>query len=83
MLAGLADAAGTDARVAGKIVSSANSKAIVALVWKAGYSMELAVRLQQDLPRVGTDAMIGPGADGGFPLEEEDLKWELYFHGIV
>lgn len=83
VLSGIAELAGADQRVVGKIIASANGKTIAAIVWKAGLSMEFAVALQVDLARVPKDQVVKPADDGGFPLTQEELKWELYFHGIV
>lgn len=83
VLASIAELAGADQRVVGKIIASANGKTIAAIVWKAGLSMDLALALQVDLARVPKDQVVKPTDDGGFPLTQEELKWELYFHGIV
>ena len=54
-----------------------NAKALTALVWKAGFSMSLAARLQTDLARLGPAEVLAPGPRGAFPLTAEEMRWQL------
>jgi hypothetical protein len=51
----------------------------VALAWRAGLDMRTAVRLQSVLGRIAPTALIKPRSDGGFPMSEEALRWQLDF----
>ena len=54
-----------------------NAKALVAIAWKAGFSMTLAARLQADLARLGPAETLAAGPRGGFPLTIEEMRWQL------
>ena len=57
------------------LISSINPKAVVALVWKAGYSMEFAVQLQIRLANIPPEKALHPTKEGDFPLTEDQLSW--------
>jgi uncharacterized protein (DUF2336 family) len=59
-----------------RILSSASAKAITALAWKANYSVELAVALQAGPGSIAADQVLQP-KDGGYPLSESDMEWQL------
>ncbi|MGC8477973.1 MAG: DUF2336 domain-containing protein [Acetobacteraceae bacterium] len=60
-----------------RAVSLRNAKALTALVWKAGFSMALAARLQADLARLGPAECLAPSPRGAFPLTAEEMRWQL------
>jgi uncharacterized protein (DUF2336 family) len=59
-----------------RILSSASAKAITALAWKANYSMELAVALQAGPGSIAADQVL-QAKDGGYPLSDSDMEWQL------
>lgn len=59
------------------LASSINPKAVVALVWKAGYSMEFALQLQLRLANIPPEKALKPTDEGGFPLNEDQLSWQI------
>jgi uncharacterized protein (DUF2336 family) len=61
-----------------KILSGTDSKAIVALAWKAGYSATLAVSLQTGPAKIPLDDALKP-AEGtqDYPLSDSELEWQL------
>jgi hypothetical protein len=59
-----------------RIFASANAKAITALAWKANYSMALAVVLQSGLGGIAADQVLQE-KDGGYPLSDSDMEWQL------
>jgi len=77
--AGLAVLAEQPLMVVEKILSSHSPKGITALVWKAGLPMRFSVRLQTVVARIPAPQTLKPRADGGFPLSEEALAWQLGF----
>ncbi len=60
-----------------------SAKGVLSLVWKAGFSMRLAVPLQILLARLGPGAVLAPGPGGAFPLAIEEMRWQIQFlsHG--
>lgn len=72
----LADVPNTVVR---KAVSLQNAKAIVALAWKAGFSMRLAVRLQMQIASIPPSGVLRPTGADDFPLSDEEMNWQLEF----
>jgi uncharacterized protein (DUF2336 family) len=65
-----------------KIVSLKSAKGLVALAWKAGLAAEQAAQLQLRLARIAPSSVLGVRGDGGWPLSEADMRWQLdYFAG--
>jgi uncharacterized protein (DUF2336 family) len=62
-----------------KAVSLQNTKAIVALTWKAGFSMRLASRLQMQLAGIPPSNVLRATESDGYPLSEEEMDWQLEF----
>ena len=57
-------------------------KAICAVTWRAGFSMRLALKLQQTLGGVKSGALIYPRGGIDFPMTEDELRWQLGIIGI-
>lgn len=58
-------------------------KSICAVCWACGFSMRLALRLQQTLGRVKPTALIYPrGEKADFPLTPEEMRFQLDVIGI-
>jgi uncharacterized protein (DUF2336 family) len=55
------------------------AKGVVSLAWKAGLTAHAAVVLQTTLVRVMPDQVLHAGQDGGFPLSEDEMRWQLAF----
>jgi uncharacterized protein (DUF2336 family) len=75
----LAVAAGKPVSVVERAASLRSAKGLVSLVWRAGFTMRAAVALQALLARLGPDAVLTAGPDGGFPLAVEEMRWQLEF----
>ena len=75
----LAIAAGTPVSAVDRASSLRSAKGLVSLVWRAGFTMRAAVALQALLARLGPDAVLTAGPDGGFPLAVEEMRWQLEF----
>jgi uncharacterized protein (DUF2336 family) len=56
-----------------------SAKALVSLVWKAGFTMRVAGPIQGLLARLAPDAVLTPGPGGSFPLEAQEMRWQLEF----
>jgi uncharacterized protein (DUF2336 family) len=79
VIAALALASGLSRPAVQKVVSLASAKGIVAVVWRAGFSMGLAEQLQLRLGRIAPDAMMRAAARGAFPMSDEELDWQIEF----
>lgn len=77
VVAALSAASGLSLRQVENVLASKNPKAVVALVWKGGFGMDLAyqaqIRLASILPRVAVD----PADDGSYPMSEDELSWQI------
>tara|TARA_B100000315_G_scaffold227586_1_gene235660 strand:- start:4809 stop:6086 length:1278 start_codon:yes stop_codon:yes gene_type:complete len=60
-----------------KMLNTGSSKAITALVWKAGLSMSMAVKIQEKIGRLSGKKVMRPTSDGGYPLTKDDLDWYM------
>lgn len=66
-----------------RLVALKVAKPLIALCWRAGLGMRFALILQRDVVHL-PPAEIMYARDGtDFPLSEEELKWQLDFHGLV
>ena len=54
-------------------------KPIVALCWKAGLSMRIALQLQQTMGHVQPKELVYPRNGTDYPISEEDLNWQIDF----
>ena len=75
----LARAAGVSPEIVDRAATLRSAKAIVSLAWKAGFSMKLTMALQAALASLPPGAAIQPAPDGGFPLSEREMRWQLEF----
>ena len=75
----LAVAAGVALSVVERATSLRSAKALVSLVWKAGFTMRAGVALQGLLARLPPGSVLTPGSDGKFPLAIEEMRWQLDF----
>ena len=76
--AALAVLAGIKLVVAGRAVDTQTAKGIVAVVWKAGLSADFAVEVQTRVAHIQPRGVLKP-RDGGFPLSDEEMNWQLEF----
>jgi uncharacterized protein (DUF2336 family) len=53
-----------------------SAKALVSLVWKAGFTMRVAAPIQSLLGRLGPAGVLLP-RDRGFPLSADEMGWQL------
>lgn len=65
-----------------KIFTSRSSKAITALVWKAGLTMRIAFKIQTLVLKLHADELLPGRAGVGFPLSEEEMRWHLSYFGF-
>jgi hypothetical protein len=77
----LAVKAGVALRVVERACDLRSAKAIVSLAWKAGLSPQTAVVLQTMLGYLPAAQTLRPGKVDGFPLSEDEMRWQLTFLG--
>ncbi|MGH1398645.1 MAG: DUF2336 domain-containing protein [Alphaproteobacteria bacterium] len=82
VVAMIAVMASTSAMNAQKIIDMRAPKPIVALAWRAGLSMRLALELQKTIGKVQPKEMLYPKGGTDYPLSEEELVWQVDFLGL-
>ena len=75
----LALAADLPASVVDRAATLRSAKGLISLVWKAGFSMQVAVPLQTLLARLNPSAILRPAPGGGFPLAIDEMRWQIDF----
>jgi uncharacterized protein (DUF2336 family) len=80
VLASLIVRSGVDLKVARRIFIEKSAKGVTALAWKASLPMRLAVLIQQRMARIAPSDLVKAAADGGFPIDENELNWHLEFY---
>lgn len=75
----LAVAAVVPIAIVDRAASLRSAKALVSLVWSAGFGMAAAMALQTALGDLPPGAMLLPGLGGGFPLAVDEMRWQLDF----
>ena len=56
-----------------------SAKGLVSLIWKAGFSMQVAAPLQALLARLPPPAVLPQGPGGSFPLAVDEMRWQVEF----
>jgi len=78
----LAYLARTDVATVSSIFKMKAPKPIIALSWKAGMSMRMALQLQKDIGQVQPDEILYPKDGKDYPLTQDEMNWQLEFLGI-
>jgi len=65
-----------------KMLNTGSGKGVTALAWKAGLSMEMALRLQTQLARIKPNGLVEPLDDGGCPMSVDDLEWYVEYYSV-
>lgn len=65
-----------------KIMALNTPKPVIAIAWKAGLSMRMCLRLQQELALVPPKELIYPRGGTDYPLDKAEMNWQLEFFEI-
>jgi uncharacterized protein (DUF2336 family) len=79
----LAVLVGTDCSTIKHLLIMKTPKPIIAVCWKAGFSMRLALAVQRDVARLDSQDMIYARGGTNYPLTEQEMTWQLNFHGLI
>ncbi len=77
----LADLGAVRAEAIDKILTARSAKGIVAVCWKAKLKLATAVTIQQKILTLPPKSVLTAAKWDGWPLTEEELKWQLEFFG--
>ena len=75
----VASKAGIDEDVVHRAVSLRDAKGIVAIAWKAGLSMRIAMQLQLQFAGVAPGDLVRPAGDAEYPMADDEMCWQLEF----
>ncbi len=65
-----------------RIFDTRSAKATLAVCKRAGISVRLAVKIQQQVAKVPHNKVLYPKGGDEYPLSDEDMRWQLEFFGI-
>lgn len=65
-----------------KVCEMKSAKSLVAICWKAGFSMRTCLKIQQEMAQIPHKELIYPRGGTDYPLPPEDMNWQLDFMGI-
>jgi hypothetical protein len=77
----LAELGGLRAEAIDKILTARSAKGIIACCWKAKLKLPTAVVIQQKTLSLPPKSVLNTTKWDGWPLTEEELKWQLEFFG--
>lgn len=77
MAAQLAVASGVGLATLDRAINYRSAKALISIVWQAGFSMRVAGMAQALLGQIGLADTIVAAPGGGFPLTEPEMRWQL------
>ncbi|GJL85105.1 MAG: hypothetical protein DHS20C02_08800 [Micavibrio sp.] len=80
--AAIARILGIDVAGVVKVFEMKAPKPIVAMAWKAGLSMRMALQLQKEIGHIQPKDLLYPKDGTDYPLSEDDLNWQLEFLGL-
>ncbi len=72
----------TDVNTIRSVFDSSSSRSVVAIAWKAGLTMRLALQLQKDMAHIQPAKLIYPKEGHLYPMDDDDILWQLEFIGI-
>ena len=81
-VAGLAAKVGTDASVVESILRSQSPRSVTALVWRAGMSMRLAMKVQLQLARIPSRSVLNARDGTAFPMSDTQMQEQLSMFGM-
>jgi len=68
-----------DSEIVKRILMGDSGKAVTALVWKTGLSMETAEMVQIRVANVPAKSIVRVPPDGTYPLSPDDMEWYLAY----
>ena len=85
VMAALSVRSGLPEPVVHSMMSSGSAKAVTALAWRAGMTMEFAEQLQLRLAYIEPRDVLRASYGTRFPLDDEQLDWQvrMYAEGKV
>lgn len=81
-VAGLAAKAGTDPSAVESILRSQSPRSVTALVWRAGMSMRLAMKVQLQLARIPSRSVLNARDGTAFPMSDQQMREQLKMFGV-
>lgn len=83
VILGLAALVKTNRTIIEKIFALHTPKPVIAVSWRAGLSMRMCLRLQQEMAAIPSAELIYPKGGTDYPLDEIEMLWQLEFFSIL
>ena len=77
----LAIAAGVPLAYVERAAALRSAKGLLSLLWKAGFTMQVAGPVQALLARLAPGTLLAPDPSGNFPLTSDEMRWQIDFLG--
>lgn len=81
-IAGLAAKAGVADDTVESILRAQSPRSVTALVWKAGLSMRLAMKVQLQLAHIPSRAILNARGGTNFPMTDKQMREQLKMFGV-
>ena len=75
----LAAMTGSTASDIQKVFQMRAAKPLCAMAWKAGLSMRMALRLQQEMAQIPPKELLYPKGGTDYPMTRDEIQWQLDF----
>lgn len=75
----LAAMTGSTASDIQKVFQMRAAKPVCAMAWKAGLSMRMALRLQQEMAQIPLKELLYPKGGTDYPMTRDEIQWQLDF----
>jgi hypothetical protein len=79
IIAALSICSGENHEAVNRIFEMRSTKGIVAICWKAEFSMDSAVLLQATVGAIAPAMILKPESGANYPMTEEEMLWRLEF----
>lgn len=80
--AGVAELAKLPLETVDNILAANAARAMVALSWRAGLSMRFALQAQVQLAQIPPHSTLTARGKGGYPMSDDEMRWQLAFFGV-
>ncbi|MBI1328773.1 MAG: DUF2336 domain-containing protein [Alphaproteobacteria bacterium] len=82
VIAALSLLSGAKQDAVARILQARAAKPVIALVWRAGLGMRVAMRIQSSLLKLTARELVPARGGIGFPLTEEEMRWHLGYFDV-
>nr|WP_209876499.1 DUF2336 domain-containing protein [Azospirillum soli] len=82
VMAGLAELSQIPLPIVDRIIGTHAPRAVTALVWRAGLSMQFARQVQLRLAQIPPKTALNAREGVLYPMSDDEMRWQLEFFGV-